>query len=101
MNYCERCHVAVQGEQCPVCGRSKVRPVQGDDYCFLVEKEDMWAQLLQEILEDNGVHPISHDSMDVVWVMRGGELSRQCIYVPFRHLELARELMQAAFPEEA
>lgn len=83
-----------------MCGKSQVRAVRGDDYCFLVEKEEMWAKMLQEILEDNGVHPISHDALDVVWVMRGGERNRCCIYVPFRHLELARELMQAAFPDE-
>ena len=99
MNYCERCHVAVPEERCPVCGQSHLPAVRGDDYCFLVEKEDMWAQMLLEILEDNGVHPICHDAMDVVWVMRGGEKSRQRIYVPFRHWDLAQELMQEAFPE--
>ena len=99
MNYCERCHVAVENEQCPECGETPLRLVRGDDYCFLVEKEDMWARMLLEILEDNGVHPISHDATDVVWVMRGGEKSRQCIYVPFRHWQLAQELMQTAFPE--
>lgn len=99
MNYCERCHVAVQSELCPVCGRSPLPAVRGDDYCFLVEKEEMWARMLVEILEDNGVHPVCKDTSDVVMVMRGGEKSRLGIYVPFRHLELAQELMQAAFPE--
>lgn len=99
MNYCERCHLAVDGEQCPVCGQSRLPAVRGEDYCFLAEKEDMWAQLLREILEDNGVHPIVHNAVDVVCVMRGGERSRQRIYVPYRHLELARDLMQVAFQE--
>lgn len=91
--------MAVDKEQCPVCGDSPLRPVRGDDYCFLVEKEDMWARVLLEILEDNGVHPVSHDAMDVVCLMRGGEKSRQCIYVPFCHWQLAQDLMLAAFPE--
>lgn len=100
MNYCERCHVMTEEDGCPVCGTTQVRTVRGDDYCFLVEKEDMWAKMLVEILEDNGVHPVCQDALDVVMVIRGGAKSRQSIYVPYRHWELAQELMQAAFQEQ-
>ena len=36
--YCEKCRHLFEGERCPNCRKSRVRPVKLEDPCFLTEK---------------------------------------------------------------
>ena len=36
--YCEKCRHLFEGEHCPNCRKSRVRPVKPEDPCFLTEK---------------------------------------------------------------
>lgn len=50
--YCERCSVVFEGHVCPQCGSKKVRAEVGADYCFLIEKEMIWGEMLAHTLND-------------------------------------------------
>ena len=53
--YCEKCKHLFDGDRCPNCRKSHVRPVQPEDPCFLVEKGAPWNEMLADVLRQNGI----------------------------------------------
>ena len=100
MNYCESCHLAVEGEVCPVCGDDFLRPIHSKDYCFLVEKEEMWAKMLQELLQNNQIPAVLVPTLGAAVSLKSGRAELYQIFVPYAHLEQAADLLQMAFGDE-
>ena len=50
--YCEKCQALTPENEngCLRCGENARREPQMDDYCFLVEKEMMWGEMLADVL---------------------------------------------------
>ena len=74
-------------------------------YVRLLEKEEMWARMLLEVLEDKGVPCVSIPVYGAGLTIRSGVQERLQIYVPAECLPRAEELVQelfsaAPFPEE-
>ena len=65
-------------------------------YKFLIEKEEIWAKMLLELLKDNNIPYAVRKIYGAGLVMRAGKTERMQIYVPsecFRHAsDLAGEL---------
>ncbi len=70
------------------------------DYEFLVEKEEMWANLLMEVLKDNGILPAALPVYGAGLVIETGMLERLKIYVPRKNKAQAVELLQELFATE-
>ena len=51
--YCPHCHILTVNTRCPICLTKDVREPREDDYCFLTEKEKLWAPTLEDILRQN------------------------------------------------
>ena len=47
--YCEKCKHLFEGDHCPNCRKSHVRPVQPEDPCFLVEKGAPWNGMKRRV----------------------------------------------------
>lgn len=99
MKYCSKCAILSEEEICPVCGRS-IADVQANDYVFLVEKELMWAEMLMDALEDNGIRAVSSNVMGAGLTVRTGVMTERLrIFVPYGSLELANEITDLMFGE--
>ena len=70
-----------------------------DDYEFLAEKEAMWAEMLQQVLKDNGVDCVSIPVYGAGMALRGGVTERYKIYVPKEKLTHAGELLDELFSD--
>ena len=71
------------------------------DYVLLVEKEEMWAKMLMEVLEDNGIVCTSLPVMGIGLSMRVGAQDRLKVFVPGDDLQKATELLQELFSSES
>jgi len=74
-------------------------------YVKLLEKEEMWARMLLEVLEDNGIPCVSIPVYGAGLTIRSGAQEWLQIYVPWEFLPQAEELVQELFsaapiPEE-
>jgi len=69
-------------------------------YEFLVEKEYMWAGMLMQVLEDNGIPAVAQGVNGEGMALRTGIQDAQRIYVPTEHLQSARELIDQLFSGE-
>lgn len=69
-------------------------------YTLLTEKEAMWAQMLMDMLKDNGIFCRSVPVFGAGLSVSAGFQDRWKIYVPDSHFQDAQDFMQAFFPEK-
>ena len=70
-----------------------------DAYVILTEKEEIWAKMLMEVLEE---HKIPHAAKSVYGaglVIRTGLQERLTVYVPAEYYEQSKGLTEALFAE--
>ncbi len=69
------------------------------DYEFLTEKETMWAEMLVQVLKDNGIPFTATPVYGAGLVMKAGMKERMKIYVPGENKAKAEEILEGLFPE--
>ena len=70
-------------------------------YRLLVEKEEMWAKMLMEVLEDNGIPCAARPVLGAAVVIFSGARERLRIYVPEDRYDEAEALAEQLFSEDS
>ncbi len=68
-----------------------------NNFVLLTEKEEMWAQMLIEVLEDNGIPCTAMPVYGYALALKTGRCEVYRIFVPSDKLELAKDLVQKLF----
>ena len=71
-----------------------------DDYVFLVEKESMWAKMLEEVLKDNNIPCVTVPVLGAGLTLKTGMQERLKVLVPSKSKTQAEELMNELFSAE-
>ena len=71
-----------------------------EGYEFLIEKEEIWARVLTEVLSDNGVPFVTRSVLGAGFVLKTGMQEIIRIFVPAEFLEKARELCDELFSQD-
>ena len=72
-----------------------------DGYVQLVEKEEMWAKMLMQVLEDNHVPCAAIPIFGAGFSIKTGTQERLKVYVPADNLPQATELVEELFSAES
>ena len=72
-----------------------------DGYILLVEKEEMWAKMLMQVLEDNHVPCAALPVYGAGFSLKTGMQDRLKVYVPVDNLPQATELVEELFSAES
>ena len=72
-----------------------------EGYVLLTEKEEMWAKMLTEVLEDNGIPCTALPVHGAGLVLRTMTQERMRVFVPAEDLPRATELEEALFSANA
>lgn len=100
MYYCERCHWLNVKDICENCHTKSLREVHQDDYCFLVEKEMLWAEALKEILDNHEIPYVCESIHGSAMALRVAPLREDFqFYVPYKYYLKAKELIEKMFQE--
>ena len=102
MLYCEKCRAAVGEEEktCPVCGGKKLRPIREDDPCFLIEKDQIWSEVVEDSLRGAGIPFLMKGRMGAGLAINVGPMfEKNRYYVNFSDLDRAKEIMDGVFGE--
>ena len=70
-------------------------------YVLLLEKEEMWAQMLMQVLEDHHVPCASLPVYGAAFALKTGSQDRLKVYVSSEHLSQARALAEELFSAES
>lgn len=98
--YCPKCQIAFDGSICPSCGSRKTREAEDSDLCFLIEKGQIWADMLADVLRQNDIPCICKGRLGAGLTMQvGAFLETQRVFVAYEDLEKAREIAQGLFDE--
>ncbi len=69
-------------------------------YEMLVEKEEMFAQMVAQVLQDNEIPCAVLPVNGAGFAIKTGVQDRLQVYVPTERLEQAKELLRELFPTE-
>ena len=72
-----------------------------EGYVLLTQKDEMWAKMLMEVLQDNGIPCASLPVHGIGLVMRTMAQERLKVFVPADLLDRASGLTEALFSENA
>ena len=72
-----------------------------DGYVLLVEKEEMWAKMLIQVLEDNNIPCTAIPVYGAGFSIKTGTQERLKVYVPVDNLPQATELVEELFSAES
>lgn len=70
-------------------------------YELLVEKEEMWAKMLIQVLKDNNIPCVSIPVLGAGFVARTGIQERLKVHVPSDRIDEAKEILDELFPENS
>lgn len=98
MYYCPHCLMLQEKETCACCGASPLYLPHPKDFCFLQEREAMWAEMLQDVLKDQGIPCVHKPVYGAALMMNvGTAMERYRLYVPYEHLLDARSIAEQLF----
>lgn len=96
--YCEKCKRLINDSVCPVCGNKKIREATEQDICFLVEKDQIWSGMLEDVLKQNNIPVFVQSNIGAGMAIKAGSMfERIRFYVPFAHWEAANALVDELF----
>ena len=72
-----------------------------EGYVLLVEKEEMWAKMLMQVLEDNDIPCVAVPVFGAGLSVKAGMQERLKVYVPSENLSHATELVEELFLSES
>lgn len=99
--YCPNCYLLVNDEKCPVCGSQNLKEPASEDYCFLVEKELIWAAALEDLLRDNGIPFVTRNALGAGLAAKiGPAMERKRFFVHYIHYSTAKALEEDFFSGE-
>lgn len=100
MYYCEHCHALSETQVCPYCGQSGLFAPRSDDYCYLTTRETCFAEMLEEVLRDQGIRFVSRPvraAAHTIHMGSGGESHE--IFVRYGQYDAACALTDELFSE--
>ena len=71
-----------------------------NEYALLIEKEEMWARMLMEVLQDNEIPCAAVPVYGAGFAVRTGLQEWLKVYVPAQYLPHAQKLLQELFSAE-
>ena len=96
--YCPNCHILVRNTRCPCCDRRYLEPPQPEDYCFLGEKDAVWAGVLEDCLRQNGIPYLTENTLGAGMTAKMGNLFEKTkFYVRCAWYRKAQELEEELF----
>ncbi len=100
MLYCPNCQITFDGDTCPECG-SLGRTPAGDDYCFLEQQPGIFAKMLMEVLEQNGIEATFRATQGATGIFSNMNMEIYRVFVPMNQFEKAAELRDELFSPDS
>ena len=99
--YCAKCQKIIATRSCRDCGSYWVREVLPEDVCYLTEREQIWGEMLEDVLRQNGIPYVIRRTLGAGLSMSvGAMLECYRFYVPFGALAAAQEIVDELFPDD-
>ena len=99
VNYCENCRVACYEKACPNCGKKKLKAVEDEDFCFVLQEANSRIEYFCNILEEKGIKTVNMPWFSALDTHLAVKSSVGRLFVQFKDLDEARKTVQNYFDE--
>ena len=93
MYYCEKCRSLSNNEACFRCDCTGLREVRNEDFCFLVECEEIFGRMLEASFLNEGINCALVPVGSGVRTQLGLSLGGYGIYVPYQFYSKAQDML--------
>ena len=100
MLYCTRCRMLFDGNTCPECSSLGRNPAPGD-FCLLTQQPGIFARMLLDVLEQNGIEAVSQATQGATGIFSNMNMEIHRIYVPLERFKQAEELRDELFSPDS
>ena len=91
--YCEKCRIITSGPKCARCGNKKIRKPSSADICFLAEKGQVAANILEDELKQANIPYTARSRQGAgITMTLGNALETFRFYVQYKDLLKAKEI---------
>lgn len=94
MNFCESCNIACGEERCPKCGKKKLRPVNGDDFCLVTRVDKFFGDSLRDNLKNDDIECVLLPYGTGVNSIFAMPLESYLLYVRYKNLDYVRQILK-------
>ncbi len=100
MLYCPHCMILFDGDTCPDCSSLGRTPAPGD-FCLLTQQPGMFARMLLDVLENNGIEAVSQATQGATGIFSNMNMEIYRVFVPLESLPQAEELRDELFSPDS
>lgn len=98
VRYCPHCHLLVRDTRCPACGKKWLEEPKSDDYCYLIERDSLWAGVFEDCLRQNEIPYLTQNTMGAGLTAKIGSMFETVkFYVKYAYYVRAEELAEELF----
>ncbi len=94
MFYCEKCRMVFETDFCEFCSETQLREVGDDDFCFLIECEELFGKMLEEALQNEGIKCAMRPVGNGVRSNFGLSLGKYQVFVPYQFYTQACDMLE-------
>lgn len=94
MFYCEKCRMVSEIDFCACCSETQLREVRDDDFCFLIECEEVFGKMLEEALQNEGIQCAMRPVGNGVRSNFGLSLGKYQMFVPYPFYSKACDMLE-------
>lgn len=91
--YCDNCFAISGKDYCPVCGTKKIRAVNAEDFCLLLETDAQYCNEIITAFEDEDLPYSAMPYGSGIESKFGLPLSKYRLFVPFARYDRAKEIV--------
>ncbi len=89
INYCDNCRIVCGEKVCPNCGKKKLRAVDDEDYCFVVEQSNSLIAYFESLLKEKNVETVIMPWFSALDTHLAIKASSGRLYVRFKDFDTA------------
>lgn len=101
VRYCPNCHALVHAMRCPNCDRRWLEPPAPEDFCFLTEKDGLWAGILEDCLRQNAIPYLTQGTLGAGLTAKLGTIREKTkFFVRYAYYDQSKDLENELFNAE-
>lgn len=91
--YCENCRILNEQDYCQSCGKENLRNPNKNDFCFLVEVDSMFGEILKGVFKEENIPCVGIPSGNGVRSLFALKLENLKLFVPYEFFDRAKEYL--------
>ena len=99
INYCDNCRIACDEKVCPSCGKKKLRPIEDEDYCFIIEEYNSLIAYFDNLLKEKGVECVVMPWFSALDTHLALSAPSGRLFARFKDFEIAKQTVQDYYNE--